>query len=470
MPAEEPRLRRDLTKGSIVSAIFILALPMMLGNLLRTTYDLADLWFVGRLGKEAVAAVVMSGHVLFFLNTVFMGIGTAATAMVSRAIGAGDQERANHAAAQALLLTFLAAIVVAAVGMILAPYLLILLKAPPENVLGLATSYLRIMFLGLLGMFSLFVGAGILRGAGDAVTPLLVSAFGTLLNIVLDPILIFGWWVFPRLGVKGAAMASVTAQYVAFLIGMLVLASGRVRVRLTLRAFKPDFEYIRSAVVIGVPSSVQMSLRALMGLVLTRVVNAFGTTVYAAYGICMRLQGIGFMPTFGIAAASATLVGQNLGAKKPERAQRSALLSTAIALAIMGTAGIIAYIFAPQLVALFVKKDPEVVPIGARFIRVAVFGHVAAGIGIVISRAINGAGDTVPPMLFTLVVLWGVQVPLAVWLANSTSLGAGGVLWAAVIAGAVHAGCSTTYFFTGRWKRKRIWKHADADVPADVAG
>jgi putative MATE family efflux protein len=410
--------------------------------------------FVGRLGPASVAAVGISGQVLMLLFTVFMGIATAATAMVARAIGAGDQERADAVAAQALLLSLVASVVVGGVGYALAPRLLSIFGAEPE-VVRLATGYLRIMFVGIAAILSLFTGAGILRGAGDALTPLLISVVAGVANGVLDPLLIFGLLGFPRLGVHGAAVASVAAQFIGFGIGLYVLTSGRTRVRLRLGAFRPDPATLWRIVAVGVPSSVQMVLRAVMGVVLLPIVAGFGTHVLAAFTVGGRLMMVGFMPTFGIAAASATLVGQNLGAGRPERAEKSALASTGMSVAIMAAAAVVASACAPFIIGAF-APEPGVVDAGRFFLRIAAPGLVFAAVGITLGRAVAGAGDTVPPMIIALLVLWGLQVPLAYFLARIPSMGETGVYWAGTLAGLAQAAMTSAYFFTGRWKRKRL--------------
>lgn len=450
----QPGTGRDLTTGPITSAIWVLAVPMILGSIVRTTWTLVDMFWVGKLGAPALAAVGMSAQVMFVLSTVFMGVGVASTAMVARAIGAGDRERADRVAAQSLLLTLAISIVVTAAGFALAPVLLRGLRASKE-VQELGTTYLRIRFVGIAAMFSLFVGAGILRGAGDAVTPFLISSFAAVLNIALDPLLIFGWLGFPALGVRGAAIASVVSQGVGFLMGAAVLASGRTRIRLRFRAFRPDFSVVWRIVAIGVPSAVQMSLRSLMGMALMWIVAGFGTTVVAAFAVGRRLQMVAFMPAFGLAAASAALVGQNLGANKPDRAQKSALISMGMTLAIMGTIGLATFILAPRLVSAF-NQEPEVVAAGTSYLRIVTFGYAFAACGIVLGRAISGAGDTVPPMLITLVGLWFLQAPLAYALAQWTGLAEQGVWWANVAASVALATMTGTYFFIGRWKRKRL--------------
>jgi len=457
--AETDRLfsRRELTSGSISGAIWTLALPTMLANSAHTTITLVDMFWIGRipgLGAAPMAAVGTSGQVMFLLFTVFMGLSSAASAMVARAVGARDYDRADHVATQALILTFAVSGVVATAAWVFAPDLIAALRAKGVAA-ELATDYLRIMFVGALAGNTMMVGAGILRGAGDAVTPLVITVMAAVLNLALDPIFIFGFGPVPAMGVRGAALASVAAQVLAFSIGMGVLLHGRLRVRLRACDCWVDWSVMRQILSIGAPVSIQMSLRALMGVVLVGLLWHFGDAVVAAFTIGMRLEMIAFMPTFGIAEASGALVGQNLGARKPERAQRSALVATTYTLAVMGAMAVIFSAFGGPLVGVF-KNDPAVIEAGRFMLRIAAPGLVFAAIGITLGRAIAGAGDTVPTAIFTFIALWVVQVPLAIWLSSHPSFGETGVWWSAVVSG--FASCSMTagYFFSGRWKHKKV--------------
>jgi len=447
------RAGRDLTTGSISTAIWRLAPPIMLGNMVHVVISLTDTYFVSCLGKQAIAAVGMSGQVMMLLGSVFMGIGAATTALVSRAVGARDSDRADHVATQALLFALLISVAVGVPGFIYSSWMLDALGAKPE-VLEQGTGYLRIIFAGTSAMTVLAIGSGVLRGAGDAMTPFIISVIAAAVNVVLDPLLIRGYLFFPEMGVRGAALASVAAQAVGLAVGIWVLATGRVSVRLRLREFRPDLDVLKKTILIGIPMSVQMALRALMGLVLMGIVATFGTAVLAAYTVGIRLRMVGFMPGFGIAEASAVLVGQNLGAGKPERAQRSALVAAANTVIIMGTAGLASFIFAPWLMGVF-SQEPEVIAAGASMLRISAPAFAFSALGIVLSRAIGGAGVTFPTMIITLATLWGFQVPAAYWLAGVPALGEKGIWIAMLGAAALQAIATSAYFFLGDWKRKK---------------
>jgi len=444
---------RNLTEGHIASAIWALAAPMLVANGIQTALGLIALGFVGRISAAAVAATGVSVGILMLLGTVFMGIGTASMALVSRAIGAKDQERANHAAAQSLVLTIVLSAALSFFGYIYSADMLHLLGVA-EDVVRLGTGYLHVVFSGVFFMFGLAMAAGALRGAGDVMTPLIINAGAAVLNVALLPVLVFGGFGVPEMGVNGAALANIVAQGAGFAVMMMWLLQGKLRLSLPLRAFRPDLPMMAKLLSIGLPNTIQMSLRAFMVLVLTRIVSPFGTAAVAAFNIGNNLQMLGFMPTFAIAEASATLVGQNLGAQKPDRATHSALLCAGVAVVIMGAASVIMYVFATPLTKVF-NADADVVAEGTKFLEISAFGYVFAGASIVLSRAISGSGDTVPPMLFALFTLWGMQVPLAYWL-SQTKLQVTGVWWAGVAASVVLATLSGTYFSSGRWKRTKL--------------
>jgi putative MATE family efflux protein len=439
----------NLTSGSIAGALWRLGLPIMLANGVTVVIALTDSKFVSWLGETELAAVGLSRQVMFLLGALFIGVGAGSTAMVARAVGAEDTARANHVVAQALVLAVLLSVVLATMGWILAPVLLHSVSAP-QDVFPLALVYLRIIFVGVVFMLLLFVTIGILRGAGDAVTPLKLTALAAGLNILFDALLIFGLFGLPALGVAGAALASVLAHTVAAAVGIVVLASGRLRLHLHLRDFAFDPAVLWRMAVIGVPASVQLSLRALMTLVLMAFVAGFGEAELAAFSVGIVLQQIAFMPTLGLADASGALVGQNLGAGKPARAGRSALTGMVFCAGEMALAGGFYALAAPWLMGAF-GLDGQALETGVAFLHITAISLVFSGIGISLSRALAGAGDTSVTMVLTVVALWFIQVPLA-WYWKGTDLGVNGIWWAIVVAATVQGTLTAAYFMTGRWK------------------
>ena len=450
-----PKLgERNLCQGSIVRNVWALATPMMLGNILQTTFNVVDMLWVGRLGEAAIAAVAMSGSILMVIMTLIIGIATGTIALIARFTGAGDRKKANEVAMQSLILSFIASSLLAAAGFGLAEGMLKLLGGSPE-VVALGSGYLRILLVGGTVMFLLFLTEAILRGAGDARTPFFILIISTLLNAGLNPLMIFGIGFFPRLGVNGAALATVLARGVGVVIAFRVLFRGSSLIHLEWKNLKVDFGLIWRIIRLGVPSSIQMSLRGLMGVILMAIVAKYGTYAVAAYGVGLRITMLVLMPAFGLATAAAILVGQNLGAGKPERAQLSAWTATRFNMLIMGAVGAIFFLFAPHLIGFF-STNPEVIEIGAAYLRITSLGYLFIALGVVLGRALNGAGDMVSPLVITLFSLWCLQIPLALILPGSFYLGVTGVWWAILISAVIHGMITTVWFQRGRWKLKGI--------------
>lgn len=445
--------KRDLLQGNIARNVWALATPMMLENILQTTFNVVDMIWVGRLGENALAAVAMSGSILMVIMTLIIGIATGTVAMVARFTGAGDKKKANEVARQSLILSFIASSLLAAAGFGLAEGMLKLLGAAPEVVV-LGTGYLKILLVGGTMMFLLFLTEAILRGAGDALTPMAILIAVTLLNAVLSPLLIFGVG-FPGLGVNGAALATVLARSIGVVIAFRVLFRGNSSIHLEWRNLKINFGLMGKIIRVGTPNSIQMSLKGLMGVVLMAIVARYGTYAVAAYGVGLRIMMLVFMPAFGLATAAATLVGQNLGAGKPQRAYLSAWTATRFNILIMGTVGIIFLLFAPHLIGFF-NPNPQVIEIGTAYLRITSLGYLFIAMGVVLGRALTGAGDTVSPLVITFLSLWCLQIPLALILPRSFHLGVAGVWWAILISTAVHGTTTTGWFQRGRWKRKEI--------------
>ncbi|MBU0687265.1 MAG: MATE family efflux transporter [Candidatus Margulisbacteria bacterium] len=446
------RQKRDLTVGSISKNIWILALPLVVGNFLQSMFNLVDMFWVGRLGPSALAAVAMSGSIMMILFTMVIGLATGTTAMVSRFIGAKKTVEAAQVAAQSINISVFGSIFIAVLGYVFAGGMLKLLGAPPD-VLRLGSAYLQIIFLGSFSVFFFFIFFAVLRGSGDAVTPTLVLMFCTLINIVLDPLLIFGIGPFPRMGVAGAALATILSQLVGVAIGLEILLRGRSHLHLHIKYFKVNWDYLYRIIKIGIPSSLQMSLRGIMGVILMAIVAWFGTFAIAAYGVVFRLIMVLMMPGFALADASAILVGQNLGAQKPDRAERSAWTTAFYYMGFMIMVGCLGFIFAPSIMRVF-NPNVEVVKIGTDFMRIAAFSYVFTAFGIVLGRSMSGAGDTISPLILTFIALWVIQIPLAVIL--SKSMGLRGIWFSFLIANSVNGIITILWFKVGKWKHKKV--------------
>ncbi len=446
--------RRDLTEGSIIKNIFHLALPMMWSNALMTVLEVVDLIWIGKLGSTAIAAVAMSGSIMMIIFTLVIGIAMGTTAIVSRYYGAKDYENANDAAMQSLITGVAVSLVGGAASYFAAPFLLKLLGAQPE-VLKLGTGYLRIILCGAGVIVIMFLISAILNGAGDAKTPMKLVAGAAVLNAVLDPLLIFGIGFFPKMGVNGAALATTLSRVAGSIAGLWIIFGHNKHIQLHPKKISHNFSMIWRIVKIGIPGSAMMAIRSIMNMVLMSIVASFGTITVAAYGIIMRVEMFILMPGFGLAAAVATLVGQNLGAKKPKRAVRSAWAASGMFAAMMFVFSIIFFLFYRQITGIF-SKDPEVINIVGSCVKVMVWGYAFTGIAIPLSRAMMGAGDTMSIMVATLIALWGVLIPLALVLPKKFNLGITGI-WIAILVGVItHATLIVIWFTIGRWKHKKV--------------
>jgi putative MATE family efflux protein len=441
----------NLTSGSLWRGIAGLALPMMASAALQNLQGVIDLYWVGGLGESAVAALAVSGTILMLLFPVVMGLSTGTVAVVSRSIGAALHREASEAGGQSLLLALLCGLGAGGIGWFSADWLCRLLGGEGE-VLRLGGDYLRISFLGSFTMFALFMGNSILMASGNTVLPMFAMVLASVLNLGLDPLLIYGWLGFPRLEVAGAGLATVLSQAIAagWVVWALLRGKGGVRIGVHAFRFRPGVAW--RLMRLGIPSSGQMLSRSLMSAVMMRVVAGFGTAAMAAYGIGIRFHMVILLPAFVLGNAVATIAGQNLGASRPERAERAAWMGVGVDAVIMAASAVVVMTWAEPLVRLF-NSLPEVVSIGVDFFLITSLFNVFAALSIVLGRALQGAGDTVSPMISTIVGLWVVQVPLALWLPRFFVVPTRGIWWAMSLAMMANGLMVTAWFCRGRWKR-----------------
>ncbi|MFH1969391.1 MAG: MATE family efflux transporter, partial [Verrucomicrobiota bacterium] len=375
---------------------------------------------------------------------------TGTVAMVSRFVGAGRLDEASDTAGQSLLVALLIGVGTGLVGWFFADDLCRFLGAD-ESVSRLAREYLGIAFLGCFTVFVLFIGNSALQGAGNTILPMFAMLLANVINIVLDPVLIYGLLGFPKMGVRGAAWATLISQAVA--AGLIVIFLSRGVSGLHVRASRWRFQpaLVWTLMRIGIPSSGQMLSRGLMALILMRIVALCGTAAIAGYGIGMRFHMIILMPAFVLGNAAATMVGQNLGAGRPDRSRSAAWMATGIDVVIMAASAALMLAFAPPFVRLF-DANPEVVSVGASYLRTVSPFYVFTALAIVLGRALDGAGQTMVTMIFTVTSLWGLQVPLVLFLSRVTQPATQGIWWAIAIAVTIHGLMVTGWFLTGRWK------------------
>ncbi len=445
---------RDCTKGSVVRNLLSLSWPMMMSQSLYMIGPTIDMIWVGKLGSTPLAGVGVSGLAVGLINGMMTGLFTGLRAMIARFIGAGDARGANHVMQQALVIGAVFSIFTAAIGIFLAEPILILVGVEAD-VFAVGAAYMRIQLVGMVTLSLLRITGASMQASGDTVTPMRIAIFSRLFHLVLVPFLILGWWIFPRLGVSGAALANVFSQGLGGAIGLWFLFSGRTRLRLTLRNFRLDRNIIWRLAKVGIPDSITNMQRTFPHLAMVWFVAPFGTLAVAAYSLTTRVDA--FMRTFAasLGQSSGVLTGQNLGAGRPERAEKTGWLAAGLFTGIMAIVSLAIWFWAEHIVRVF-NAEPGLVEIASTFLRIQIVSYMVFGTVIVLSWSIEGVGDTMPPMLVTLLTMWLVQVPLAYFLPRVTDLGVYGVRWAIVSGWVVGAIAYSIYFKTGRWKRKLV--------------
>jgi putative MATE family efflux protein len=375
-------------------------------------------------------------------------------ATVARRVGANDQAAAQHATWQTILLGLIASVVMGGLGLVLARPLLTLLGADAE-VLPLGLSYLRVSFGGMFALILVFVINSMLRGAGEARLSMRVLFLSTAVTVVLEPVLIFGLGPLPPLGVAGSAWAYVLGYGSGLALQMVILLRGRARISINLHDLRPDFPLMGRIISIALPSTVQMTLRSSSRLAVVGLVGLYGTYATAGYGLANRLLLIVLIPCFGLGNAGGTLVGQNLGADKPDRAERSAWWVSAYSGGYMAVVATLLFAFAPLLMALF-DPTPQVVAFGTECVRIVAPTLVFSAVGVVLARGFDGAGNTVPAMTINLLSLWVLEVPLALALSRGLGLGATGVWWGRALANVANGLLFAIWFRRGKWKEREV--------------
>jgi putative MATE family efflux protein len=445
---------RDLTSGSLHGAIWYLAPAMMLETGIMNVAQILDTYWVGRLGSAALAAVTISITVRWVLNSLANGLGIGGMAMVARRIGERNQTAAEHATWQTILLGLFVSLTIGGLGLLVARPLLLLLGAEPE-VLPLGMDYLRVAFGGLFTLVLVFVINAMLRGAGEARLAMTVLILSTGTTVVLEPLLVFGVGPFPRLEVAGSAWASVLGFGAGLALQVVILVRGRARIGIDWSRLRPDLPLMGRIVRIALPSTVQMTLRSSSRLLILGLIGVYGTAVTAGYGVANRLLLVALIPGFGLGNAAGTLVGQNLGARRSDRAERTAWWVSAYSAGYMIILALILSIWARPLIAVF-DDTPAVVETGVETLRIVAPTMIASVVGVVLARGFDGAGNTVPAMVVNLVTLWGLEVPVAFGLSRWLGLGVVGVWWGRAAANLANGAAFALWFRRGRWKRQRV--------------
>jgi Na+-driven multidrug efflux pump len=483
---------KDWTKGSITRNLLLLGWPMSVNAVLTMIGPTIDMVWVGMLGDASLAGVGVAGTAVMVVNSIRMGLTTGTRAMIARFVGAGNTEGANHVAQQAFVISAAFSVFMAVIGIILADPIMRIFGLE-EDVVAEGAAYMRIMFVGSVAMSFRLMGEGVMQASGDAMTPMLASVIFRVLHVALCPFLVLGWWIFPHMGVSGAAMTNVFSQGLGAAVGLWALFSGRSigfnvagwrqkavgsnygiagrvfgflavwrlvqlgpsRLTMTLRNFSLDRSIIWRIVRIGIPSSITGMERSVANIVLVWLVTPFGTAAVAAHSLIQRVAMFFQMPGMGVGQAAGVLAGQNLGAKQPGRAERTGWIAAGLFSVIMVVSSIIVFFWAEEIIGVF-SSEPATRALGGDFLRIEIVSFMVFGLVQVLVQCLNGVGDTWIPMITTLATMWLVQVPMAYFLSKYTSVGVYGVRWGIVTAIALRGVIYAVYFKAGRWKRKRV--------------
>ncbi len=443
-----------LTDRPVLPTLMRLSWPIIVGQAMHLMYNLVDTFWVGRLGARYLAAITVSFPVIFLAFSLGLGFSVSGATLVAQYTGAKSPEKANQAAGQVMIFGAVVAVIFALLSILFGRRMLALLGAGPD-VLPHAWEYFSVLVAGIPLIFIFFMFSSVCEGAGDTVTPMKLKVASVLLNIILDPLLIFGFWIIPSLGVAGAAGATVISRVGASVIGLWLLFSGRKKIHLHARNFVPDWKMLGLIVRIGLPAAVGYSALALAITVLTSIVAAFGTFTLAAWGIGNRVTALIRMPAMGVSKATGVLVGQHLGADQPDEACKTAYISIGAIFVVMITLALVFLVAAPYVGGFF-SDEPAVIHSVTSYLRIAAFAFAFLAVQETIGGALQGAGKTMQKTFFHILTLWALQLPFTWTLGHALGWGENGVWWGIFFATFAGAAITMLWFMQGTWQSKVI--------------
>jgi len=446
---------KNFTTGSIDRAIFLLAVPMILEMLMESLFAVVDAYFVSNyVGINGVATVGLTESVITLIYATAIGMSMAATAVVARRVGEGNHKAAAISAMQAIIISSSISIVLGVLGFIFAPDILRFMGAD-EQVIAEGAQYTRILFGSNIVIMLLFLLNGIFRGAGDANIAMRSLWIANILNIILDPCFILGWGPFPEMGLTGAAVATTIGRGCGVAYQITMLSSKKSIIQINWETFTIRWDIIKQILKIGFNGVLQFLISSASWIFLMRIMAGFGSSAVAGYTIAIRIIIFTILPAWGMANAAATLVGQNLGAKKPDRAEQSVWKAARYTVIFLTLIAILFFFFAKNLIGFFLE-DPAAVKEGVNSLRIICFGYLFFGYGMVIAQSFNGAGDTWTPTKINLIAFWALQIPLAYIFAYQLEWNTNGVYWAIAISESVLALISIYLFRKGKWKLMQV--------------
>jgi len=445
---------RDFTSIPLGKAIFLLAVPMILEMIMESTFAVFDIYFVSKLGADAVATVGITESLMTIVYAIGFGLSIATTALVSRRIGEKKKEKAGETAVQAIVTGMLFSVFITIPG-VLFPKELLALMGASEEMIETGYTYPMIMLSGNGIIMLLFIINAVFRSAGDAALSMRVLFLANILNIILDPCLIFGWGPFPELGITGAAVATNIGRGIAVIYQIYLLFRGNSRIKIALHHFKISFKIIRKIIRLSLGGIGQNIIATSSWVFMVRIIAEFGAEVLAGYTIAIRIIIFSILPSWGLANAAATLVGQNLGAKKPGRAEKSVWTAGVVNMILLSLFALV-FIFATEWFMELFTDDPLVILAGAECLEIISYGFVLYGIGMVIIQSFNGSGDTTTPTWMNMVAFWLIEIPLAWVLSMKVGLEQQGVYFSIIIAESILTIIAILLFRRGNWKKQKI--------------
>lgn len=444
----------DYTKGSIKKAVFLLSIPMVLEMMMESIFAIVDIFWVSRLGADAIATVGLTESVITIIYALAVGLSAATAALVSRRVGEKKYKKASSSAYQSILTAVVISLFIAIPGAIFAKDILRFMNAS-DHIVNELSGYATIMFASNIVIMLLFVNNAIFRSAGNPALSMRVLWLANFINIFLDPLFIFGWGPIPGMGIKGAAIATTTGRGIAVIYQFYLLSKGKGRITLKGLNYKPKIKLIKQILNLSVGSVSQYIVATSSWVILMRIVAQFGSEVLAGYTVSIRIIVFALLPAWGIGNAAATLVGQNLGAGNPERAAKSAWIAGRANMVTMGFVTVLLMLL-PQTLLSFFSSEGLVIDVGTASLRTISLGLIIYGLGMTLANAFNGAGDTQTPFRINLVSFWLIEIPLAWVLSNYLGFDQNGVFISIVAADLSMSGIAYYYFQKGKWKLKEV--------------
>jgi putative MATE family efflux protein len=445
---------RDFTKEPMGRAMFLLAVPMVLEMFMESVFAIVDIFFVSHLGSDAVATVGLTESLMTIIYAIGGGFAAATTALISRRIGEKKPEKAAVSAIQAIYTGLFFSILIAIPGFIFSHDMLGLMGGN-ENMVNNMAGYTSIMLSANGVIMLLFIINAVFRSSGDAAISMRILFIANLINVMLDPCFIFGWGPFPKLGVEGAAVATTIGRGTAVIYQFYLLFAGKRRIHISFNQLSPEWKVIWSLVKLSMGGIGQSLITTSSWIFMVRIIAGFGSSVVAAYTIAIRIIIFALMPPWGLSNAAATLVGQNLGADKPERAERAIYMAAILNICLMGLISLF-FIFSPQYFVQAFMHGKAVSLDAVICLRIISYGFVFYGLGMVMVQSLNGAGDTVTPTIINFFCFWMIEIPLAWVLSSRTDLHEQGVYFSIVIAESIMATTGLVIIRKGKWKTKRV--------------